>query len=139
MPLVNLEAAPSKTTLRWFGLSLAVLLLLLAWIFGRGSAAWSFPLGIALFCAAIVLSIVYYAVPKSQIAIIRGWQYVTLPIAWTVGHLMLLLAFFLVFWPIGMLRKALGHDPLQLRDRDATTSWQPKETPDSPTRYFKQY
>ena len=139
MPLVNLEATPSNTMRRWFGLSLACFLLLVAWLISRGAASWNLPLAAILCGMSLVEAVVYYALPSSQFAIIRTWQYLTLPIAWIVGHLLLLATYFLVLWPVGWFLRITGYDPLRLRETHETTAWEPREPANSVKQYFKQY
>ena len=139
MPLVHLTATPSKTMRRWFGLSLASLLLLFAWFASRGSASWSLPLAAGLCGISLLEAVVYYALPNSQIVIIRTWQYLTLPIAWTVGHALLLVTYFLVLWPVGCILRITGYDPLQLRDSDKATTWEARQPVRPVKQYFKQY
>ncbi len=139
MPLVDPKAPIRPTTRRWFGLSLGVLLAFIGWLVGHSSGSWAMPVRIIVWFLAVGLVATYYAIPASQITIIRLWQYLTLPLAWTVGHLLLLLAFYGVFLPIGLVLRFLGYDPLKLRQTDSDSDWMPREAPKSLDQYFKQF
>ena len=142
MPLVDVTTPPSARTQRWFGLSLAALLGLVGFAVGHaaaGSSGWPQVARTTLWGIAALLAAVYYLVPRSQIIIIRLWQYLTLPLAWTIGHALMLLAYFGVFLPIGLLLRLSGHDPLKLRARDTDSEWIARTKPESVARYFRQY
>jgi hypothetical protein len=63
-----------------------------------------------------------------------------LPIGWIVSHLVLLVIYYLVLTPIGLLMRLVGYDPLQCElDRSAKSYWTEHEPADDPARYFKQY
>ncbi|MCA9129241.1 MAG: hypothetical protein KDB22_19280 [Planctomycetales bacterium] len=135
MPLVDLSAAPSPSMRRWFGLSLGLLLAILAFLF----SGWGHWLnGFLLVCGALVTT-VYYAVPKSQIAVIRCWQYLTYPVAWMLGHILFGAIFFGVVLPIGLVLRLRGHDPLQLRSGKRSSYWHDRQGSQNTDRYFKQF
>ena len=53
---------------------------------------------------------------------------------------MLAILYYAVIWPLGLLMKALGRDPLALRtDPKATTYWNERPQSDDPRRHFRQY
>ena len=61
------------------------------------------------------------------------------PIGWTVSHLLLGSIFYLVITPIGLLLRALGHDPMERKfDREAKTYWIEHERAET-ARYFRMY
>ncbi|MBA2113885.1 hypothetical protein [Bremerella alba] len=136
MVLVDIKAKPSASMQRWFGLSLSILLLIVA----AACRAISPALAIAVAALAVVGCVVYYVVPAARVPIIRGWQYVTFPIAFVVSHVLLLSTYFGVFLPVGIVMRLLGHDPLQLKDDDRASFWIERPTKSSGTdRYFKQF
>jgi hypothetical protein len=68
------------------------------------------------------------------------WMALALPIGWVVSHLLLLVVYYLVVTPIGLLMRLFGYDPLQRRiDRTATSYWVAHEQAADPSRYFKQF
>lgn len=68
------------------------------------------------------------------------WMTLALPIGWTVSHLLLVIVFYVVVTPIGLLMKLVGYDPLRRQlDRSAKSYWITHETPADAAQYFKQY
>lgn len=136
MVLVDIQAKPSASMQRWFGLSLTALLLIVA----AACRGVSPLLAIAVAVVAVVVCVAYYLVPATRLPIIRTWQVITYPIAFVVSHLLLLVTYLGVFLPVGIVMRLLGHDPLQLKDDDRDSYW--NERPTKPTgtdRYFKQF
>ena len=135
MPLIDLKAQPSRSMQRWFGLSLALFLLLLCYLLQHLGK----ELSIILFAGAVVTGLTYYLIPRSQIAIIRGWQYLTFPLAFVLGHVLMGVTFFGVFLPIGIVLRLRGYDPLKLRKREVESDWQQREPPPKAARYYQQF
>ncbi|MBB3209506.1 hypothetical protein FHS27_005346 [Rhodopirellula rubra] len=140
MPLIDLHAAPNKSMRRWFGLSLGIVLAILA--------IMAAPAGMfrqAIFVGAVSVVGVYYLSPRTQLPIIRGWQWITFPIAWLVGHFLFGMVFFGIITPLGFLLRLFGHDPLNLRrENHVKSAWEDKACVkdvgnEDPTRYFKQF
>ncbi len=83
------------------------------------------------------LAIVY---PRGLRPIFVGLALGTFPIGWVVSELALLVLFFVVVFPIGLILRALGHDPLDRRlDRQASSYWQPKKPPGGVASYFRRW
>lgn len=136
MPLVDLSEAPSRSMQRWFGLSLAILLAIIAVSISRISSTAGWVVG----AIAAAECLAYYAIAKSQLPIIRAWQIITFPIAWTVGHVLLGIVFWLVVLPLGLTMRMLKYDPLRLRQRDQSSNWQDRPSTEKPAdSYFKQF
>ena len=138
MALIEINKNPSKNELRWFGL-----LLLLFFLMVGGLLSWEFESAKLFQILASVgagLCVVYYVVPPLRKPLYLGWLYAAFPIGWTVSHVILLLTFYLVVTPIGLIMRMVGKDSLKLRmDRSASTYWiQRKPMPPAPS-YFKQY
>lgn len=135
MPLIDLNAPPSSSMRRWFGLSLGLLLIIASFLlsdFGQ----W---LNLVLLIAGLAVAAVYYAWTASQQPIIRGWQYATYPIAFCVGHLLLGTIYFVVLTPIALILRATGHDPLNLKQEGRSSNWNDRESTPTPDQYFKQF
>lgn len=68
------------------------------------------------------------------------WMLLALPIGWTVSHLLLLIVYYVVLTPIGLLMRLVGYDPLKRQaDPAAKTYWVTHEQPADMQQYFKQY
>jgi hypothetical protein len=121
---------------RWFGASLAAVLLLLgAIVWWRGHVGWAW----ALWIAAGLLGFCYYAFRGSQIPIVRGWLWLTFPIAWVFGHLLLAAIYYGLVTPLGCWRRWRGHDPLAFRGEADASYWRARGEPPSADRYFRQF
>ena len=136
--MISIDWHPSRNTLRTFAVGLVVLACVYAGWLGwharlSNTAAWGCGIvgGIGLLgvCVPPLLRWVYVA-----------WMVVVFPIGWCVFQAMLAILYFAVIWPLGLLMRAPGRDPLQLRsDPNATTYWNERPQSDDPRRHFRQY
>lgn len=132
MPLIDIDAEVSPGARRWFGLSLGLVLIL----FGLVLGSW---IGGAVGIVGTAVVLIYYLFPLTQLFIIRVWKKATFPLAWIVGHVLLLSVFFGVVLPIGLLLRLCSYDPLQLKPGKVHSGWvgRPGRRPKS--TYFRQY
>jgi len=83
------------------------------------------------------LALVY---PRGLRPIFVGLSLVAFPVGWVVSELVLLVLFFGVVLPIGLLLRAVGHDPLDRGfDWEASSYWQPKKPPGGIASYFRRW
>ncbi len=128
----------SPSQLRWFGLSLAIML----WCVG-GWIYWRYSQPVLALISVVIgaaLLLVYYVVPGCKTRVIQGFRWVTWPIQFVVSVVLLAVLFYGVMMPIGLVMRGLGRDPLIKRpDRSKASYWsdypQAKET----RRYFRLY
>ena len=138
MSLIEINRNPSPRELRWFGALFLV-------FFGVVGAVvvWRFhamPVSKWIWSVAAVITLTYYAIPPLRRPVYLGWMYATYPIGWVVTHTILAAVYFLLLTPIGLVRRALGADPLQRRiDTDASTYWTEHRPDADPDRYFRQF
>lgn len=139
MSLIELKTDPSRKDLVWFGLLLPVAAALAGVLVWRSSE----DLRVARYIwgAGALLTLIYCAVPRVQRPVFVGWMYAAYPIGWTLSHVLLLLIFFGVITPIGLLMRALGHDPMNRRaDRAGASAWRARgRTAVDRRRYFQQF
>ena len=77
--------------------------------------------------------------PQTLRPLFIGLSLITIPIGAVVGELALLLIFFGLFLPLGLVFRLMGRDPLERTlDRSAATYWRRKKQPDSAARYYRQ-
>ncbi len=136
--MISIDWNPDRKTLRTFAIGLVVLACVYAGWLGwhnrlSNTAAWvclvAGWLGLIGVCVPPLLRWVYVA-----------WMVLVFPIGWCVFQAMLAILYFAVIWPLGLLMRALGRDPLQLRsDPSATTYWNTRPQSDDPRRHFRQY
>ena len=138
MALLEINRNPSRRDLAWFGLVLFLFFLVIGGVLGRALAsdvaryvAWA---------AGATLALAYYAVPGWRRPMFVGWMYAAYPIGFVMSHLLLGVVYFGVVTPIGLLMRAMGHDPMTRRfDRSATTYWVERQQVSDVKRYFRQF
>ena len=138
MALLEINRTPSRRDLAWFGAVLFLFFVVIGAMIGRAlssdvvrNVAWS---------AGAILALVYYAVPGLRRAMFVGWMYAAYPIGYVVSHVLLGLVYFGVVTPIGLLMRAIGHDPMTRRfDRSAPTYWIERQQVSDVKRYFRQF
>ena len=111
--------AQGTKELRSFGLLVggvfALIGILSLWFGRRGWHLW--PLA-----AAALLIVPALVAPRVLAPIHRGWMRLAEVLAWVNTRIILALAFFLMFTPIGIVRRWIAGDTLNLRlDRDAAS------------------
>jgi hypothetical protein len=129
---------PPRTTLRQFaGLWL---------FFFGGMALWQ---GLARGHVGQALALALIALTIGPLGLVRpgwlrwvyvGWMILVFPIGWTVSQVVLVVMFFGLFTPIGLLFRLIGRDPLnRTRPPELNSYWSPKPAPADLRRYFKQF
>lgn len=129
---------PTRKTLRQFaGLWL---------VFFGGVALWQalvrgrMNLGLSIGALALVVGLAGLTRPEWVRLIYIGWMVLAFPIGWTVSQVILLLMYFGLFTPIGLVFRLIGRDPLQRARRPGIDSyWIPKPAPAGVRSYFKQF
>lgn len=138
MALVVLNRNPSRRDLRWFG----------ALFFGftgamGGLVYWKTTMptvAVAVWILGALITTAYYAVPALRRPFYLAWMYAAFPIGWTISHLALVVIYYAVLTPTGIIARLAGHDPLHRRlDRDASTYWTRSRTRGDLARYFRQF
>ena len=135
MKLVEMNWHPTDRQLRQFGVIGLVMLPLLGWLWSSG------VLGIGILAAVgLVLAALGLTYPQTLRPIFVGLSLVSLPIGWVVSELTLLVLFYGLFLPIGLLLRLLGRDPLDRKfDAQASSYWQPKKPPTDVGSYFRRW
>jgi len=134
----DIQFDPDRKTLRQFaGLWLVVFSGMALWqtlVRGRGS------LGLSIGALALVVGVAGLTRPEWVRLIYIGWMVLAFPIGWTVSQVMLLLMYFGLFAPIGLVFRLIARDPLQRARRTGIESyWTPKPVPADVKSYFKQF
>jgi hypothetical protein len=85
------------------------------------------------------LTLAYLLVPVWRHPIFVGWMYATYPMGWILSHVVLLIVFFLVIVPFGLVARLARRDLLARRlDRSAPSYWTPRQPTSDVRRYFRQ-
>lgn len=135
MSLVKPQRDPTRRQLRQFGVTCLAILPLIGWIWGAGGTTI-----IVLAGSGATLAVAALLRPTVLRPLFVGLVFITLPIGWVVGEIILLAVYFGVLLPIGLVFRLTGRDALRLKaDPHANTYWQEKNTPDSVSRYYRQF
>src|SRR6185295_8128357 len=87
-----------------------------------------------------VLLLAYLASAKARKAVYVGWLTAVFPIGWVVSHVIVIVFYYLVVTPIGVLMRLFGRDSMNRRKGVAAgTYWTDKEPVRDSKRYFQQY
>ena len=114
---------------REFGLIVgAVFALLGLWWIYRGKFINAAYVVTILGAALILFGIV---VPRVLILPRKGWMKVAEALAYVSSRIILALVFFLVLTPIGLVKRAMGWDPLDRRAKPGDSFWHPYPQRDS--------
>jgi hypothetical protein len=136
--LIEIERDPSPRDLAWFG----VLFLAFAGIVGA-LARWRFhapSVALGIWCGAVVLVALYYAIPSLRRPCFVAWSLVTYPIGWLVSHVVLAVVYYLVVTPIGVFVRVTGRVHVRAPfDADAESYWIERRAEDDPQRYLRQF
>jgi hypothetical protein len=134
MKLLEINRTPSPRQLRQFGLICVIALPAVGWLWGASwpvvglFAAIGFAVGLMGLISPTVLKPVFLAL-----------TIVATTIGMVFGETAMLLIYFGLFVPIGLIFRLLHRDALQLKiDRQAKTYWQAKKQPKSVTSYYHQ-
>ena len=85
--------------------------------------------------------IVRFIITPLMLPVYKGWMTIAEGISWAVNHLILTIAYFLVFTPAGLLMRLLGKDPMQRRfgTKDASYWHIRAEEPFDKKRYEQRF
>ncbi|HLH78016.1 MAG TPA: SxtJ family membrane protein [Candidatus Binataceae bacterium] len=115
------SGAPDRQELRNFGLLTGALIalvfgLLLPWLHRWTAPRWPWVAGLALWVPALLWPMVLYP-------FYRVWTALGLGLGWVNSRIILSLLFFVVITPMGLLRRALGHDAVARRFEPQAASY----------------
>jgi len=131
--MIEINKNPSRKELHQFGALLLVFFTIVGYL-----APQEFSHRIWMAGGAFVA--LYFLIPPIRRPIYVGWLYAVFPIGWTVSHVILLLIYYGVFTPTGLLMRLFGYDPMTRKiDRDSDSYWVAKAPIQDKSRYFNQY
>lgn len=136
MKLIDIQWKPSNRQLWQFAHIVLVVLPIIGWIVSRGSS-----LATAIFATTgAIVAIIGWMRPQVLSPLFVGLSVITYPIGLIVSEILLLLAFFLVVTPIGLITWFIGRDILQRKiDKSAKSYWQDRPAKRDIESYFKQW
>jgi hypothetical protein len=134
MTLIEINWKPTDRQLRQFGCICLVALPLVAWLWGGGPR-----LIVGLAVAGGLLAAAGWAWPQVLRPVFLALSLMATPIGLLLGELAMLLIYFGVFLPIGLVFRVIGRDALGRRfEPEASSYWQPKKQPRDVASYYRQ-
>ncbi len=134
MTLVEINWNPTNRQLRQFGVISLCALPFLGWLWGGG-----LQLVAVLAVLGLVLALVAAAAPQAMKPVYLALTIAAIPIGMVIGELAMLMIFFGIFFPVGLIFRLLKRDALQLKiDHRASTYWQSKKKADGIRSYYRQ-
>ncbi len=143
-PFKEVNWSPGPQERRKFALSLiigfpciAVVLLVLGWLRGRG---WNLSLAAIVGGGGLLVGLLLLALPQIARPFYVAWYFIACCIGTVVGNLALAIVFFVLMTGLGLLMRALGRRSVRKTfDKRAATYWQDAEQVDDPNRYYRQF
>ena len=134
MKLVEINWRPTERQLRQFGVVCLFALPAIGWIWGAGTGTIAI-----LSVVGLVLTVIGLVAPTVLKPVFLALTIVAMPIGIVIGELAMLMIFFGVFLPLGLVFRIAGRDALQLRvDRASESYWEAKRKPASIASYYRQ-
>jgi len=135
MRMVEIQWKPTARQLRQFGLLCLVFLPSIGWLWGASTQVIAVLVGIA-----VMLAVGAWWRPNLVRPLYIGMSCIAVPIGMVVGEIAMLLIFFGLFLPIGLLFRLVRRDALKLRmDRTRVSHWQPKHEAEDVASYYQRY
>ena len=138
MALIRANLNPTSRDLAWFSLVPLV-------FFGILGAVLRFQFespktSVVLWVVGFLITGIYCSARALRRPIYILWMRAVSPIGWTIWNVSMVVTFFLVLTPIGIVLRILGRDPLQREpDPDSTTYWIEQKSSNELSGYFEQF
>jgi len=132
--LIEINWRPTQRQIRQFSVACLFALPFIGWLWGGG---WQVVCGLA--AGGAVVALLGWTVPAVIRPLYLGLTLLTAPIGLVVGELLMIVVYFGVVCPVGLLGKLVGRDRLQLRlKRTAKSCWEKKKRPTNVRSYYRQ-
>ena len=120
---------------REFGLVVGgVFTLLGAWWIYRGKLGSVSPYVIALGVTLVLLGLI---VPRALVYPNKAWMTLAEGMSYVSTRIILAFVFFLVLTPIGLIKRAMGWDPLHRRSKPGESYWRPYSERQLSTKHYE--
>ena len=134
MKLIEFNLSPTDRQLRQFGVICLFALPGICWLWGGGTTAFAI-----LAATGLLLAVTGLVLPVLLKPIFLALMIIATPIGMIVGELAMLMIYFGVFLPLGLVFRIAQRDSLQRRfDRDAESYWMKKKQPTNSGSYYRQ-
>jgi hypothetical protein len=138
MAMIEINKKPSRRELLWFGalipLFFGIIGGLAQWKFGAPTVArW-------IWIVAAAVTIIYFAIPPLRRPLYLGWIYAAFPIGLVISYVVMVLIFYAVVTPIGLVMRLMGRDSMCRNfDPAAKSYWTARAGASRQERYFRQF
>jgi hypothetical protein len=86
------------------------------------------------------IGVVLWLIPQIAKPIYLAWYFIAGCMGFVMGNLLFSVFFYLLFTPLGLLRRAFGKKVLRKGfDKDCATYWEDAEKGIDPKRYYRQF
>ncbi|QDU38262.1 hypothetical protein Mal4_25890 [Maioricimonas rarisocia] len=138
MALVEINRNPSTKDLRVFAVLQIIFFSVVAWIvYSRTGSTTAAVLIVTISAAVGLFGLV---VPSRLRLVYVGWMMAVFPIGWLISHAVLVITYYLVLTPIGLILRMRGYDPLgQKFDPDTATYWNDRPPARDAKDYYRQF
>jgi len=134
MKLIEFNWHPTDRQLRQFGAICLIALPAVGWIWGGGATTVA-TLGVI----GLLLAITGMVLPTVLKPVFLGLTIVATPFGMVISELAMLMIYFGVFLPLGLVFRIAKRDSLQLRlDGDKDSYWEVKKQPANIASYYRQ-
>ena len=138
MSVIRIDHNPSGRQLKIFGVIWLAFFCAVGWLVlkNTGSEWWATAIGIW----AIAVPTVGWMVPAFMRIVYVGMAYVAFPIGFVVSYLILVIVYYAVLTPTGLMMRLFRYDPMSRHfDARASTYWWPRDRDESLDTYFRQF
>ena len=139
--MIEFNWNPTTRQLRQFGLVALIALPLFGWLLavqffaGREATVILTAAAVGVLCCAVAQLRPAWIKP-----LFIGLNLIAWPFGMVLAEVVLMVTFFVVFAPIGLVMRVIRRDALQRRlDRSAKSYWQAKPASRGPESYFQQF
>ena len=134
MKLLDFNWNPTDRQLRQFGVISLFALPLIGWLWGATGITLA-----AIALAGLLLAVVGFVLPKLIQPLFVGLMVIATPIGLVIGELSMIMIYFGMFLPLGIVFRLMGRDALKLKlDRNASSYWNAKKQPANVASYYRQ-
>lgn len=136
MSMVHINWKPDAPELRKFGAAMIVGFGIIGSLF-----LWRQHTTVAIACYAFggVTGVVGLTGAKIALPFYWAWMTIAFVMGNIISRILLTIVYYGMFTPIGLLRRAIGRDPLRLKRTERDSYWLDTVTPDSANEYKKQF
>ena len=138
MTLLHIEKDPPALVMRLMGLFFALFFGVIGALAAFKFDSWRTATW--LWATGGVLAVGYYAIPPLRRPLYLGWVYALAPVGWLILHAIMVLIYYGVLTPVGLLMRLFGNDPLARRfERGQRSYWVERSDSHTLEEYFRQY